>query len=61
MAKFKCLFNLLFVSGVWGMGQSVNQQLVNVNTKRQLNNQTRDDFKKDFKKKKLDKGNRIGE
>ena len=38
------------LSGDWGMGQLVNQQLVNVNTKKQLNNQTTGDSK--FKKKK---------
>ena len=35
------------------MGQSINQ-LVNVNTNKKLNNQTKDDSKK--KKKKIDKG-----
>ena len=44
VAKFECICYLL--SGDWGIGQSVNQQLVNINTKKQLNNQIRDDSKK---------------
>ena len=36
MAEFEFVFNWLLVNGDWGMDQLVNQQLVNINTKKQL-------------------------
>ena len=45
MAEFEFVFNLLLVNGDWGMDQLVNQQLVNINTKKQLNNYTMGDSK----------------